>query len=259
MRDFTFRAYNKYIDAIIDTYKHILRFDEYFNLNSKPDHYAIIRHDVDRMPYRALNMARFENEKGIKSTYYFRAKFHTFKPYIIKEIYGLGHEIGYHYESLSDMGGGMSKALEDFEGNLNKFREIVPVRTISMHGRPFNNFDNREMWIDEENKNYLINKLGILGELYLDINYSNIAYINDTGRNWHSTRSNLRDKINSTVNADFENGKDLYDALRTGKFDKLVFQIHPERWSENKLQWYSQWLNDGLVNIAKNMYNKLGQ
>jgi len=48
-------------------------------------------------------MARLENELGIKATYFFRTIPHTFKPEIIKEIAGMGHEIGYHYENLSEI------------------------------------------------------------------------------------------------------------------------------------------------------------
>ena len=117
MRDFTLKKYNIYINAILNVSKNILCFEEYFKLNTKPDNFVIIRHDVDRMPYRALNMAKFESKKGIKSTYYFRSKKHTFKPKIIKEISSLGHEIGYHYESLSDAKGDMDLAFANFEKN----------------------------------------------------------------------------------------------------------------------------------------------
>ena len=88
MRNFTLKKYNIYINAILNVNKNILCFEEYFKLNPKPDDFVIIRHDVDRMPYRALDMAKLESKKGIKSTYYFRSKKHTFKPKIIKEMYG---------------------------------------------------------------------------------------------------------------------------------------------------------------------------
>ena len=39
----------------------------------------------------------------IKATYFFRTIPHTFKPETIKEIAGMGHEIGYHYENLSEI------------------------------------------------------------------------------------------------------------------------------------------------------------
>ena len=251
MRDFTLKEYSRYIDAILNVNDNILQFQEYFNLNPKPDKFVIIRHDVDRMPYRALNMAKLESKKGVKSTYYFRSKMHTFKPRIIKEIATLGHEIGYHYESLSDTNGNMDLALADFEENLSKFREIVPLQTISMHGRPLSDFDDRDLWNHTRNHQKLLGELGILGEVYLDIDYSDIAYINDTGRNWLSTKSNLRDKIDSSVNTDFENNKDLYNSLSSGKFDKIIFQIHPERWNDGLLPWTLQYGFDLAANTLK--------
>ena len=102
----------------------------------KPDDFVIIRHDVDRMPYRALDMAKLESKKGIKSTYYFRSKKHTFKPKIIKEISSLGHEIGYHYESLSDAKGDMDLAFADFEKNLNRFLGKPQIELIDEFGTP---------------------------------------------------------------------------------------------------------------------------
>lgn len=251
MRDFTLKEYSRYIDAILNVNDNILQFQEYFNLNPKPDNFVVIRHDVDRMPYRALNMAKLESKKGIKSTYYFRSKKHTFKPKIIKEISSLGHEIGYHYESLSDANGDMALALADFEKNLNRFREIVPIQTISMHGRPLNNFDNRDLWKDENNHQKLLGAIGILGEVYLDIDYSGIAYINDTGRNWLSTRSNLRDKIDSAVNTDFATEEDLFDAFCSQKFNKIIFQVHPERWNDGLIPWLTQYSFDLAANTLK--------
>ena len=93
--------------------------------------------------------------------------------------------------------------------------------------------------------------LGILGEVYLDIDYSSIAYINDTGRNWLSTKSNLRDKIDSMVDSDFVTNKDLYDALSFGEFDKIIFQIHPERWNDGLLSWLIQYGFDFTANTVK--------
>ena len=102
-------------------------------------------------------------------------------------------------------------------------RQIVPVKTISMHGRPFKKYDNRDIWKNLENSQYLKDKLNILGEVYLDIDYSDIAYINDTGRNWVSNKSNIRDKINSDINSDFKDEDELVDALMNRRFNKIVF------------------------------------
>lgn len=251
MKDFTLHAYSLYLSAIKTNYKHILRFDEYFLLLEKPENFCVIRHDVDRRPQNALNMAELEYTMGLKSSYYFRAKPHTFKPEIIREIAGLGHEIGYHYESLSDTQGDMKLALEDFRLNLEKLRKLAQIRTITMHGRPLSRFDNRDLWLNQENHTLLLKQLGILGAIYLDINYSDIAYISDTGRNWDTNRSNRRDKVTSSVNMNFRSGQEFLQCLQGNPPKKMILQTHPERWTDNAIAWTFQFLIDSVANIMK--------
>jgi hypothetical protein len=251
MRDFTLDAYRHYLQAIKFSYQNILTFDEFFRTDPRPRAFCLIRHDVDRRAKRALPMATLEKELGVRATYYFRAKSHVFKPRIIREISNLGHEIGYHYESLSDTNGDISCALKDFENNLKVFREIVPIKTISMHGRPFKPFDNLDMWRDPKNHSLLLDKYGILGEVYLDIDYGDVGYINDTGRNWISSKSNKRDRVCSSIQTDFRNGNKLYDYLKTAPHSKIIFQVHPERWTDSIYDYIFQWLSDHVINIAK--------
>ncbi|WP_269849870.1 hypothetical protein [Methanosarcina horonobensis] len=73
--------------------------------NQHPERFVLLRHDVDRMPGRALATAQIEHELGIKATYYFRTSENVFKPDIIRQIRDMGHEIGYHYETLSEAKG----------------------------------------------------------------------------------------------------------------------------------------------------------
>ncbi len=68
--------------------------------SSLPHAFVILRHDVDARPQNSLRLARLEHTLGIQGTYYFRIP-HTFQPSIIQEIASLGHEIGYHYETLA--------------------------------------------------------------------------------------------------------------------------------------------------------------
>ena len=251
MRDFTLQAYELYLLAIERFYPKIIRFSEYFDSNPKPESFCLLRHDVDRKPLNALKMAKLENSKGVKATYCFRTKKHTFKPEIISKISRMGHEIAYHYESLSDASGNMERAINDFEKNLAILRRIVPVTTISMHGRPFKPYDNRDIWNVKENIVNFKKKYNLIGEIYLDIDYTDIAYINDTGRNWDSTKSNRRDKVNSRINADFISGQSLLDYLNNKPHTKLVFQIHPERWSDNNIEYKIQYVMDKLINFVK--------
>ena len=251
MRDFTIEVYRKYLQAIQASNKKIIRFDDFFMSKSKNNSFCIIRHDVDRKPQNALKMAQIEDELGIKACYFFRDKSSVFKEDIITKIFKMGHEIGYHYESLSEMKGDFTLALKHFEKNLEKFRKFVPIKTICMHGRPFSSYDNRDLWRGEKYHRLLIEKYKILGELYLDIDYTDIAYINDTGRNWSSTKFNKRDKVTTRINTDFSDMEELLIFLHKKSVNKLIFQIHPERWSHSTVEYILQYSIDFLINRIK--------
>jgi hypothetical protein len=251
MIDFTLHAYRRYLLAISRAYPVILRFDEFFQLPVLPSAYCLIRHDVDRKPGHALAMAALELSLGIRSTYYFRVKQHTLKPKIIRRIHRMGHEIGYHYESLSDVKGDMDAALADFHRNLEKLRRIAPVRTVSMHGRPLSPVDDRDLWRDRIHRRFLKERLNILGEIYLDIDYQDILYVSDTGRNWTTNRANRRDRVKSDCAIDFPNGKVLIAYLSNQPHPRLVFQVHPERWATTVVDYGIQWLADGAINRIK--------
>jgi hypothetical protein len=196
-------------------------------------------------------MAKLEHSMGIKATYYFRIKKSSFHPAIMQEIEGMGHEVGYHYENLSDTKGDLVSGLIDFEKHLTTFRKVVQVKTISMHGRPLKPYDNRDLWKNKENHDLLLNKFGILGEVYLDIDYSDIAYVNDTGRNWKTKLSNRRDHVSSKINADFNSSEELLNYFSDNPHPKICFQIHPERWTDDKLEWVTQWAKDKAINTIK--------
>lgn len=253
MKDFTFDAYRDYLAAIRKSYPHILRFDDYFRLNPKPDSFCLLRHDVDRKPKNALEMARLEHSLDIKATYCFRMKKHAYKPDIISRISSMGHEIAYHYECLSDTKGNMEEAIKDFENNLSKLRKLAPISTISLHGRPFSRYDNKDIWKDRSNHQQLIDHCSILGEIYLDIDYTDIAYINDTGRNWRARKANRRDHVNSNIVLDFRNSRSLLEYLNHRPHPKLVFQIHPERWSEQNFEYFVQYSKDKVINLLKSL------
>ena len=102
---------------------------------------VILRHDVDKKPKNSLATAFIEREMGWKATYYFRAVPESYDPAVILQIASLGHEIGYHYESLATCKGDMEAAYRDFCDNLEKIRALVPVKTIAMHGSPMSKWN----------------------------------------------------------------------------------------------------------------------
>jgi len=121
MIDFTFRAYAAYLKILRYRFSSIMTFGCFFSLPRPGDELCIVCHDVDRNIKNALNMALLEHEFGVRSTYYFRTKPHVFDGKIIKQIHQLWHEIGYHHESWADCKRDMTKAILDFELNLQKF------------------------------------------------------------------------------------------------------------------------------------------
>ncbi|KCZ72209.1 hypothetical protein ANME2D_01613 [Candidatus Methanoperedens nitroreducens] len=97
--DFTLTKFRALCSAIAQHYP-TLTLAEYFEDAELPDRFAMMRHDIDRRAGSALGTARVEREFGIRATYYFRMNGSVFRPELIKEIEGMGHEVGYHYEVL---------------------------------------------------------------------------------------------------------------------------------------------------------------
>ena len=126
-----------------------------------------------------------------------------------------------------------------------------------MHGRPLLPYDNRDMWRSEARKRILREQFSIIGEVYLDISYQNLAYISDTGRNWRSGKNNIRDMVVSEIETEFDTGRAMLSYFSEAPHSPLVFQTHPERWTDNVSGWAVQWLTDEAINFLKRGVNLL--
>ena len=153
-RDFTFSVYERLCTTLLENSFNPITINDFIVNKASIKNAAIIRHDVDRKPNQALKMARLENQLGIVSTYYFRTTKEVFIPEIISEISKLNHEIGYHYEVLALNNGNKSKAIKQFEEELELLREISKISTICMHGSPLSNWRDSDMWDDFDYKIY---------------------------------------------------------------------------------------------------------
>lgn len=245
-RDFTLDKYRELCQAVINSGYQVLTVSRYLENQNVSPQLVILRHDVDRSPGNALRMAGMERELNIVATYYFRKRRHTFKPEIIRSIALMGHEIGYHYEALVKARGDYERAIQVFEDELNEFRQICDVKTISMHGSPLSKYDNRDLW-----QKYDFRKFGIIGEAYLSVDYDKVAYLTDTGRAWDAQRYNLRDRVGSDSNLPVSVTDDLITIIRRHEVDQLCIQTHPNRWPTNRLAWGISAVEDWAVNQAK--------
>jgi len=219
------------------------RFISYLN-SAKKGGAIILRHDVDRKPKRALRMAKVESEVGILSTYFFRSTREAFRPEIMKEIEGMGHEVGYHYEALVKAKGDYDKASVLFEKDLRSFREHVEVRTICSHGSPLSKFDGRDLWKEKTFTNY-----GIAGDASVSV--SGVAYFTDTGGKWGS-KANIRDNMGGN-NDDLvvHATREMIELLKKEININIYINCHPERWAINVIESAIQSVKDSTINAVK--------
>ncbi|MFC1755874.1 hypothetical protein ACFLZK_00575 [Patescibacteria group bacterium] len=242
MRDFTLSKYENLLVAL--NKRGVQIYGVKCWVEQKPDRGVLIRHDVDRKPINALKVAELELKHNTFTTYYFRSKKNSFKPEIIKEIAEMGHEIGYHYENLSDCKGSYRRAINDFEKNLNILREVTEINTIAMHGKPLSQYKNDSLW----NK-YNYKKYGILAESFNTIDYTDTYYFTDTGRVWQNNKNNLRDKVNTTLSADINSTEELIKFI--DKEMKVAVVVHPERWNDDIIGWVYSYIFDVFANTTK--------
>jgi hypothetical protein len=237
MMDFTLAKYSELLDAL-----KAYGFEE-----------LTLRHDVDLRPMNSLRTAQMEAEKGLHGIYYFRAVPESWDEEAIRLIALLGHEVGYHYESLTTCNGDVDKAYEDFCRNLEALRALVPVRSICMHGSPRSPFDSKDIW-----KKYDYRALGIESEPYLDTDFSKVFYLTDTGRRWDGYKVSVRDKIPeyqdiwTKQGLTFHSTDDLIAGLREGRIPKrLMLTVHPQRWAPFGPAWCKELLLQNMKNIVK--------
>ena len=275
MRDFTLRSFRGLIEALLRADYKFVPFRDYKRVGF--ERVVILRHDVDLLPENSLETARLESSLGVRGTYYFRVVKETFKPEIIREIANLGHEVGYHYETIDKVTSDrvtsdkvtsdkvtsdpeksgrteravtsdeeiVDRAYELFCEELEMFRKVVPVETVCMHGSPRGRFDNKMVW-----GKYDYRELGISGEPYFDVDWNVFGYLTDTGRRWNGEKYSIRDRVDSRFKFDFKGTEDVVrnaDKLP----DKMMITVHPQRWTDDVYPWVRELVWQNSKNLVK--------
>ncbi len=254
--DFTITKYKQLLSTLQQQGFSFLTFGQF--LKEPAGKSIILRHDVDLLPYNSLAFAKIQAGMGIKGSYYFRAVPESWDEDVIKEISGLGHEIGYHYENMTTCNGDIDKAYDDFRENLDNLRKLAPVSTICMHGSPRSKWDSKDMW-----KKYSYRDLGITGEPYFDVDFDKVFYLTDTGRRWDGWKVSVRDKVPQQerwINEGlvFHSTQDIIDFMNKSKVlsvaevpSKVMFTFHPQRWNDRFMLWMKEFVMQNLKNQVK--------
>lgn len=257
MRDFTLVTYKALLQALQGAGYSFVTMRELCKRGNEK-RLCCMRHDVDLKADHSLATAKIEHSLGIKAVYYFRVIPESNNPDIIREIVSMGHEIGYHYEDMSLFDGDREKAYGHFCKQLEYFRTYYPVSTICMHGAPTSRYDGRDLW-----KQYDYKSLGIECEPYLDLDYSHLLYLTDTGRRWDGYKVSLRDKIPVwqdkwiAEGLAFHTTPDIINALGDSNSPlahhsgNILITTHPQRWTGNKAEWWREMLVQNIKNIVK--------
>jgi hypothetical protein len=101
MKDFTHQNYIELLAGITESGRKVVSFRD---ISEEDDSFVILRHDVDFSLQKALDMARLDNEAGATSTFFILLTAPYYNPLseegvkIIRQIAGLGHECGLHYD-----------------------------------------------------------------------------------------------------------------------------------------------------------------
>lgn len=242
--DFTIDKYRELLLALQGSGYELMRYDEFCG-GKRVEKMIVMRHDVDRSVKRARRLARVENEMGVKASYYFREKFIGDD---VVCIVSLGHEVGYHYEELVTEKGDVERAYVRFMRNVCALRELVDVKTITMHGSPISRFDSKDIW-----RVYDYKKLGLIGESQIDVDWNEIFYLTDTGRSWNGV--SRRDKVAEralvwkTKGWVYEKTDDVIRALKEGSFpNRVMMTTHPQRWADG----WGEWLKELVMQRVKN-------
>ena len=143
--DFTLKKYEHLLAALRSGGYEFVTFADYVQ-EKVGERFVILRHDVDLLPQNSLRMAKLEKNLGARGSYYFRAVPESWDEKVMVDIAEMGHEVGYHYESLTTCQGNVEAAYKDFCVNLENMRKLTKVQTICMHGSPRSSYDSKKIW-----------------------------------------------------------------------------------------------------------------
>ncbi len=254
MLDFTQNKYAVLFEAIKNSSYKAVTVAELVEMEETELHsnLIILRHDVDRFPQFALELAKIEAKNDLRSSYYFRIP-SSWDEEIIKKIAKMGHEVSLHYECLDKAKGNIQEAGRILGEEIKMMRKIADCKTVAMHGNPITRHDNRDIW-----KEFKLEEFDLNGEVYLSIDFEKVMYYSDTGRTWQEGKFNIKDIIPDSMKAVknkpiISTTDELIQLINTE--DRNIYLLtHPSRWRGSYGGWTFSYITDSLLNYTKVLY-----
>lgn len=147
--------------------------------------FVILRFDVDYREPFAVRLARILARDRVRGTFYFRRHITGFDWHAIHAIASLGHEIGYHYETLDRCAGDFDAASELFLADIVALRARgVELQTVAAHSAPpvaesySENLDLLRARPD------LLSRADLRGDAVASVHFERLTYFSDAGWRW---------------------------------------------------------------------------
>lgn len=202
--DFTYDEYVDLINLLKEKNYQFTNYKDYKNIERS----VIFRHDIDNSLKRALEIAKIENENGIKSTFFVLLSTNFYNIFskesnsILREIISFGHEVGLHFdEKRYEINDGEDLVYYvEYEKDILAGALDIVVETVSMH-RP-------SKWILENDIKFK-NIINSYSKTFLH----EFKYLSDSRMHWR---------------------EDVIGIVRSEEFDKLHILTHPFWYAEDK-------------------------
>jgi hypothetical protein len=147
--------------------------------------FVILRVDVDYRADHALDLARIAANHLMRGSFYFRCHQGNFALDAIYQIAALGHEIGYHFETLDLCRGDFDAASALFLRHIDQLRRAgVEVRTVAAHGAPPTATTYRFNLDLLRQRPDLLTEADLSGETTLSIDFERVIYVSDARWRW---------------------------------------------------------------------------
>src|SRR5690625_3584659 len=142
-KDFSFTYYRRLVERATSWMTPRL-FRDVPRLDPKGQH-LLLRHDIDCSLIEALELARFEEQLGVRSTYFVMMHsllYEVQRSTAVRELAAMGHEVGVHFDCPPHCDVNDKSAIEALmQEDCRRLEDILgePVRSVSFH-RPIPQF-----------------------------------------------------------------------------------------------------------------------
>lgn len=290
MKDFTISNYNKMLETLLAQGFSFQTFTEF--LEHQDAKVVTLRHDVDKLPENSLKTARLEASLGIRGSYYFRTVPCSYSVEIIREIARLGHEVGYHYETMDTarlkVKGEKSKRVKDpdlsglkdggyrddkhgalksdfvkgendkhIDAAYQEFCEKLEMLRGLVPVTTICMHGSPQSAYDNKDiwKKYDYRALGIIGEPYFDVDFDKVFYLTDTGRRWNGYKVSVRDKMpqQERWNSEGLTFKTTTDIVNAANSGRLPNQIMITVHPQRWSDGFVPWIKELVMQNVKNV------